>query len=206
MRSKLDANLAQVNQSGAEAEVLRVENERTIGFASLNLAMGVEGRSAYELEPVSLEMEAVEPLERQIERERWVAGLDFSLPVFTGFAINSRIDAASERLRAMEAARRELRQQVRHEVERAYLGLETARELARVAQTQATVAEATLRLASQRYGAQLGGFLELVQAEVSLTAAKQAHAQVAYDFKLALATLEYVVRAPAAGAVKVVAR
>ncbi len=68
LRSKLDANLAQVNRSAAEAEMLRAENERRVGFAALNLAMGVEGRSAYELEPVSLEMEAVEPLERLLER------------------------------------------------------------------------------------------------------------------------------------------
>lgn len=39
-----------------------------MGFAALNLAMGVEGRSAYELEPVSLEMEAVQPLGRLLER------------------------------------------------------------------------------------------------------------------------------------------
>jgi outer membrane protein TolC len=141
-----------------------------------------------------------------VARDRWVAGLGFSVPVFTGFSIDSRIDAARERLRAAEAARREVAQQVRHEVEKAYLELETAREITRVAQAQAAVAEETLRLASQRYGAQLGSFLDLVEAEVSRTAARQAHAQAAYDFKVGLATLEYVVGAPAAGAVRVVAR
>ncbi len=183
LRSKLDANLAQVNLSSAEAALVRAENERRIELAGLSRAMGVWGRPVYDLEAVSLELESVEPLENLIERalasrpellalerqvraaeasleatrserlpritaaasagyarfetvprDAWAVGLGFSVPLFTGFALESRVDQARERLWASEAARSELLLQVRFEVEQAFVELATARESARAAE------------------------------------------------------------------------
>ena len=82
---------------------------------------------------------------------------------------------------------------MRYEVQRTRLELETARGIARAAQQRAAIAEETLRLASQRYGAQLGSFLDIVEAELALASSKQAHIGAVYDFKIAEATLDYVV-------------
>jgi outer membrane protein len=125
--------------------------------------------------------------------QQWVAGAAFSVPLFSGFAIESRIERFRERLLSAQAARRELFQRVRYEVRRASLELETARGLARAAERRAAIAEESLRLASQRYGAQLGSFLDVAQAELALASSKQAHIEAIYDFKIAEATLDYVV-------------
>ncbi|MFQ5789159.1 MAG: TolC family protein [Acidobacteriota bacterium] len=246
LRSKLDANLAQVHVSEAEAWLARVENARRLGYAALNRAMGVGVRTVYQLEPVSLETDVAETIEdltetaltgrpdlqavsqgiraaeaslhaarserwprvtavasagyarfqADVDGERWVVGVGFSVPVFTGFALQSRIQRARENLRAAEAARTELVHQLCYEVQQAYLELETARAAGRAAEARAVLAEESLRLASQRYGAQLGSFLDLTQTEVALAAAKQARVQALYDFKIAKATLDLVVGAP----------
>ncbi len=124
---------------------------------------------------------------------QWVAGVGFTVPLFTGFALESRIERSRERLLGAEAARRERLERVRYEVRRAQLELETARGLARAAERRAAIAEETLRLASQRYGAQLGSFLDVATAELALASSKQAHIGAVYDFKIAEATLDYVV-------------
>jgi outer membrane protein len=125
--------------------------------------------------------------------KQWVAGVGFSVPLFTGFSLESRIEHSRERILGARAARRELLQRLRYEVQRTQLELETARGLARAAEQRAKIAEETLRLASQRYGAQLGSFLDIVEAELALASSKQAHIGAVYDFKIAEATLDYVV-------------
>jgi len=132
-----------------------------------------------------------------VDGKDWVVGVGFSVPVFTGFAVDSRIHQAESRLRAAQAGQRAIVQRVRFEVQRAFLGLETARSFTEVARAQVSLAEESLRLATQRYGAQLGSFIDLTAADLSLVRSKQAHAQAVYDVMIARATLEFVVGEPA---------
>jgi outer membrane protein TolC len=137
-----------------------------------------------------------------VDGKDWLVGVGVSVPVFTGFSVDSRIHQAEARLRAARARRKEIVQRVRFEVQRAYLDLGTARSLEQAARAQASLAEESLRLATQRYGAQLGSFLDLTAAELSLVRSKQARAQAVYDVMIARATLDFVVGAALPGSTR----
>ncbi len=127
--------------------------------------------------------------------ENWLVGVGFTVPLFTGFALESQIHQTEAKLRAAEATQRELVNRIRYEVQQAYFALETAESVAEVTRAQVTLAEESLRLATQRYAAQLGSFLDLTQAEVALVRSKQKRAQAVYDVLIAEATLDYVLGA-----------
>jgi outer membrane protein TolC len=242
LRSKLDANLSQVNVKEAEAELVRAENQGRSSYAALNFAMGVAGRATYELEPapadrpfaaspegliekalasrpdlqaVNLEVQAevasvnaarseryphiaaVASVGRarfpaELDGDQWLVGVGLNVPLFTGFALESRIDRAQAKLEAAEALRKELVQQVRYEVQKTYMDLETARALALATEARASLAEETLRLASQMYGAQLGSLLDVTQAELALARSKLQQVQAQYDIMITASTLEFV--------------
>ncbi len=128
-----------------------------------------------------------------LDGQNWVVGVGVSVPVFTGFALESQIDRARANMLAAEANRKELLQKVRYEVERATLDLDTARAMARAAEARVSLSEEALRLATQRYGAQLGSFLDLREAEVALAKSKQEQVVAMYDFLIGTSTLELVV-------------
>lgn len=119
-------------------------------------------------------------------------GVGFTLPSFTGLALESRIHQTEAKLHAAAATHRELVHEICYEVQRAYFEHETVKFVTEVARAQVTLAEESLRLATQRYGAQLGSFVDLTEVEVALVRSKQKRAQAVYDILIAKATLDYV--------------
>ena len=68
LRSKLDLDFSTVEARKAELALVRAQNDRLAAFAVLSTAMGVQTTVQYELENVSLEIQAAEPLEVLFDR------------------------------------------------------------------------------------------------------------------------------------------
>ncbi len=109
----------------------------------------------------------------------WSAGVNLSWAFFEGNATRAAEREARATLAGLEARRSALRQQVRAEVEQAWLAVEASRE-AQVASAEAVVqARERLRLAEGRYETGVGEALELADAELAVVAAEVQEVQAA---------------------------
>ncbi len=117
-------------------------------------------------------------------------GID--LPIFTGGRIKNEIAEAQANLARIHAAREEMAQDIRLEVQSAYNELVSSIESIRTSEQLVAQAREALRLAQARYRFQLGSFVELTTAEVAASNAEAQYAQARYKYKLAEAKLNYV--------------
>jgi len=117
-------------------------------------------------------------------------GID--LPIFTGGRIKNEIAEAQANLARIHAAREEMAQDIRLEVQSAYNELVSSIESIRTSEQLVAQAREALRLAQARYRFQLGSFVELTSAEAAASNAEAQYAQARYKYKLAEAKLNYV--------------
>lgn len=118
-------------------------------------------------------------------------GVNVNIPVFNGFLYPARAREASLHAQAAQEKLRDLRDRISRDVRTSWLNATTAYD--RLAVTQQLVDQATLalNLAQSRYNLGLGSIVELSQAQLQQTQAKIADAQAGYDYRLALAVLQY---------------
>jgi len=131
-------------------------------------------------------------------------GLTVSIPLFEGFSRQRQVEEAQAAERDARHGRRAEELRLRTAVTRAYNALTSAHRVVRIEQTNRELAAERLELARQRYrigayaaqgglgGARTAGstFLELLDAQSSMTTAERDHLDAVYDFHLALAQLE----------------
>jgi outer membrane protein TolC len=115
------------------------------------------------------------------------------LPLFDGGRIEAQIAESKARLAETRAARDELAQNIRFQTERAYNELLSSIESVRAHERLITQAREALRLANVRYRVQVGSFVELTSAEAAASSAEAQYAQALYKYKMAEASLNYVV-------------
>jgi outer membrane protein TolC len=113
------------------------------------------------------------------------------LPLFTGGRLENVIAEAQAHLAQTRAARDELAQDIRFQVQRAYNELLSSIEMVRANEQLITQAREALRLANVRYRVQLGSFVELTSALAAASSAEAQYAQALYKYKLAEARLNY---------------
>ena len=120
----------------------------------------------------------------------WAAGLDLTVPLFSGFSTVEQEKEAVARLRAVEARRNDERLQVVKDVESAWLGIKEG--AARMASTEKEVAAAreNRTLAEGRYQEGVGSIIEVTDAQSQALDAETAHIQAVYDYRTALARLD----------------
>ncbi len=120
----------------------------------------------------------------------WNVGLNVSVPIFQGFALDAGIDQARANLKIAEASNDALVQAVVLDVQQQYSGLEEARQ--RITATRALVAQAeqTLKLAEGRYKAKVGSAVEITDATVGYYNAQTSYIQSLYDYQVGYAKLE----------------
>jgi len=98
--------------------------------------------------------------------------------------------ARAEELKA-QALEKDVEQNIRSEVHKAWLNLSTAREQVAVTQQAVTQAEEGLRIVHQRYKSGLTIITELLNSETALSRARLEHLQAQYDYQLARAQLKW---------------
>ena len=119
------------------------------------------------------------------------AGVNLSLPLFTGFRINAQAQEARLRQKAAEKQAQDLSDTIARDVRVAVLNAQTAfRRIAVADQFRKQTAQA-LALAQTRYKLGLSSIVELSQAQLQSTQAAVAAVNARYDYLLALRSLDY---------------
>mgnify|MGYP001806100226 FL=1 len=129
-----------------------------------------------------------------ISSTRWpvssTAGLQLSVPIFSGFATSARIQQAKiERLQT-RTRYEDLKSQVRADVEVRLSNVIEARKRIDVQSKTIAVAERSYRITTLRLREGIGSRLELTDAEFQLDTAKTNYLQAVYDYLVASAELE----------------
>jgi outer membrane protein len=119
------------------------------------------------------------------------AGVNLSIPLFTGFRIDAQAEEARLRQRATEKQAQDLSDSIARDVRVGVLNAQTAfRRIAVAEQFRDQTAQA-LALAQTRYKLGLSSIVELSQAQLQSTQASVAAVNARYDYLLALRALDY---------------
>jgi outer membrane protein len=120
-------------------------------------------------------------------------GVNVNLPIFEGFLYDAEAKEAKYRAQAAGERTRILRDRIVRDVRTAWLQANTAYQ--RIAVTAELVKQANmaLQLAQTRYQLGLSSIVELSQAQLQQTSAAIDNTNAQYEYRLALATLDYQV-------------
>jgi outer membrane protein len=121
-------------------------------------------------------------------------GVNVDIPVFNGFLYTARAKEASLRAQATKEKLRDLRDRISSDVRTSWLNAKTAYDRLAVTQQLLDEANLALNLAQSRYKLGLGSIVELSQAQLQQTQAEIANVEAGYDYRLALAVLQYQTR------------
>ncbi len=119
----------------------------------------------------------------------WAVGAQLNFPVFNGGLTRYETAEAASRVAAAEFALAERRRQVRLLVEQADQAMRNAAERLTVREKEREAFAENLRLATGRYEAGAADIIEMVDAQVQMTAAETGLVQARFDQLTALATL-----------------
>lgn len=118
-------------------------------------------------------------------------GVNMNIPIFNGFLYTAQAKEASIRAKAASEQTRDLRDRVVRDVRTAWLAANTAYQKVSVTAELLKEADLGLKLAQTRYQMGLSSIVELSQAEYQQTDAAIGNANAQYQYRLALATLNY---------------
>ena len=119
------------------------------------------------------------------------AGVNLSLPLFTGFRIDAQVKEARLRAQAAERQAADLSNNIARDVRVATLAANTAYRRIGVTQSFLNETNQALSLAQTRYKLGLSSIVELSQAQLQNTEASVAAVNARYDYLLALRSLDY---------------
>jgi outer membrane protein len=118
-------------------------------------------------------------------------GVNMEIPIFNGFLYSSEAKEAQYRAQAEAEHARNLRDQIVRDVRTAWLQANTAYQRISVTAELLKEANMALQLAQTRYQLGLSSIVELTQAELQQTSAAIDNTNAQYEYRLALATLNY---------------
>jgi outer membrane protein len=118
-------------------------------------------------------------------------GVNVDIPVFNGFLFTARSREASLRAQATQERLRDVRTRIARDVRNSWLNAKTAYDRLAVTQQLLDQANLALNLAQSRYKLGLGSIVELSQAQLQQTQAQISNVGAGYDYRLALAILQY---------------
>jgi outer membrane protein len=122
-------------------------------------------------------------------------GVNLSIPIFNGFLYSSQAEEASIRAQAAVERTRDLRDTIVRDVRTSWLAANTSFQRVAVAAELLKQANLALSLAQTRYQMGLSSIVELSQAEYQQTDAAIGNSNAQYQYRLALATLNYQIGA-----------
>ena len=117
-------------------------------------------------------------------------GLQFSLPIFTGYRISSKVEQAKIAQLQTRTRLEDLKANVRAEIEVRVLNFKEAQKRIEVQSTTISVAERSYKISLLRFREGIGSRLELTDAELQLNKAKTNYLQAVYDYLVAGTQLE----------------
>ncbi len=123
----------------------------------------------------------------------WSAGVNLTVPLFSGYLTRSQIAEARANLAVVSANEETVRQTILLEIQQAYSNLIEAEERVQTSALVVRQAEENLALANGRFQAGVGASLERTDAQVQLTNAKTAQIQALYDYRVDHAQIEKAV-------------
>lgn len=112
-----------------------------------------------------------------------------SFPIFTGGRIRADIEEARASLNRRRAESEDLKGRVAYDVRVAWLDLEASDSGVKVAQKNEGLAQWALTQSRDRYGNGVTNYLEVIQAQEAVTAARENYIQSLYSFNVAKAAL-----------------
>jgi outer membrane protein len=120
-------------------------------------------------------------------------GVNVSIPIFNGFLYSAEAKEAKYRAQADAERTRSLRDQIVRDVRTAWLQANTAYQRIGVTAELLKQSNMALQLAQTRYQLGLSSIVELSQAQLQQTSAAIDNTNAQYEYRLALATLNYQV-------------
>jgi TolC family type I secretion outer membrane protein len=124
------------------------------------------------------------------DNNTWWVGAGLTWPVFDGLLTYHNVRVARSNIQATLAGGEVLRQDVRREVEQAYLDLKSGWELVRATKKAVEAARENFRLAQGRYQVGVGSIIEVTDAQVQLSRTELRYVQALYDYKANEARLD----------------
>lgn len=118
-------------------------------------------------------------------------GVNVDIPVFNGFLYTARAREASLRAQATQERLRDIRDRIARDVRTSWLNAKTAYDRLAVTHQLLDQANLALNLAQARYKLGLSSIVELSQAQLQQTQAQISDVSAGYDYRLALAVLQY---------------
>jgi len=165
----------------AEEAQLRLAQEEVRG-AKLNFAPALNLRGIYEYHANGLHGVSGDAF-------TFMAQADFN--IFRGLGDKARLAQARAQELAQARKLKDYRRKVRHEVEKAYLRLQTARKQVYVTQTALDQAQEGLRIIEKRYKQGLAIIVELLDAQTALKKARLHYLDALYNYRLAWTELHF---------------
>jgi outer membrane protein len=129
-------------------------------------------------------------------KDGWTVGLESNWAIFDGRATAGRVAQARSLYRQADLRLKEQTLAIEVEVRTALSSLQEAGELAEAAVKVVEQAEESLRLADARYGAGSATQLDVLQAQVALTQARDNQLQANYSYNVALANVRRAIGEP----------
>jgi outer membrane protein len=122
-------------------------------------------------------------------------GVNMNIPIFNGFLYSAQAKEAAIRAEAVSEQSRDLRDQIVRDIRTSWLAANTAFQRVAVTAELLKQADLALKLAQTRYQMGLSSIVELSQAQYQQTDAAIGNTNAQYQYKLALATLNYQIGA-----------
>jgi outer membrane protein TolC len=115
----------------------------------------------------------------------FTASASVNIPIFQGTRVKADVLDADATLQQKQAQLEDLKGRIDQDVRSAFLDLDSASELEKVAKSNMDLARETLAQAQDRFGAGVTDNIEVVQAQESVSSADQAYISSLYAFNIA---------------------
>jgi len=127
---------------------------------------------------------------RENNSRSWTTGITMSVPIFNGGLTFGEVSASKAQFNQARLAERQVRDDIRLEVEAAYDAILQAKKSLDIQGVTIAQAEEGLRIANLRYDSGVGTLLEVLSAQTALTDARKALAEALFMFRQAKAGLK----------------
>ncbi len=121
--------------------------------------------------------------------DRWSVGAGVSIPIFSGLSTYNSVKEAQNNMLSAYYNLTSAEQDILLEIKEAYLNVQDSKSKIPVAEITRTQAQENYELAVGRYKVGVGNYIEVKDAETTLSDAKLAYIQAVFDYTLSIAAL-----------------